>query len=602
MRLVYSIIAFCAAAILVGAGIAQRTIFLEPGSVSLSIETRSDAPYTVISSPAMTVNAGQQTVSVKGDGEVFVAYGRTEDVLAWVGDSPYTLVGLDDVTGELVSKEVTPETATNDADTATTEPAPAPSIVSPAGSDLWMGEAKGDGQVSGIFAAPKGYAAIVSGDGNTPAPSSIELTWPLDNATPWAGPMFVLGLLSFLAGIALFLLYRSRRGGGPRRKGLPAPESPQPRQRALPASKAPKRKELGPSRGRRALRPFAAVVPLAAAVVLSGCSADYWPSFESAEPVPTETPLELEDDELSPAVTVPQMQRILTNISQFAIEADKNMSKDVLSQRFVGPALASREANYAIRSSLSDYPAPVAIPARPLTITLPEQVADSWPRVVMTVSQNESDQTIPPLALVMIQESPRENYRVYYAASLVPGVKSPQLPPASTGAPLVVPDSKLLLIAPNELAAAYADVLNQEEASAFATVFLAEGDSLREQLGKAGQQAIRTAEGFPANAAIEFVASAGDSPPVALATNDSGAIVAVSVNQVRKITPTDGGTVGWQSGASSTLSGFTGKSARGVQSTSGLQLLFYVPAVGSNAPIEMLGWTESLVAASEIPG
>ncbi|MFM6974257.1 MAG: hypothetical protein ACKOXM_03840, partial [Agromyces sp.] len=72
---------------------------------------------------------------------------------------------------------------------------------------------------------------------------------------------------------------------------------------------------------------------------------------------------------------------------------------------------------------------------------------------------------------------------------------------------------------------------------------------------------------------------------------------------LRRITPTDGGVVGFADGsASAALSGFTAKSPRGVQSVSGLQLLFYVPSVDSNEPIRLLGWTESLTVASEIAG
>ena len=66
--------------------------------------------------------------------------------------------------------------------------------------------------------------------------------------------------------------------------------------------------------------------------------------------------------------------------------------------------------------------------------------------------------------------------------------------------------------------------------------------------------------------------------------------------------PNDGGTTGFQDGSPArALSGFTAQSAKGVQSTRELQLLFYVPAVGSDEPIRLLGWSESLVNASEVP-
>ena len=88
---------------------------------------------------------------------------------------------------------------------------------------------------------------------------------------------------------------------------------------------------------------------------------------------------------------------------------------------------------------------------------------------------------------------------------------------------------------------------------------------------------------------------------MALATNDAGALVTVSIEQTEKVTPNDGGTIGFQAGPAGALSGFTGKSAKGVQRVIGVQLLFYVPGVGTDEQIRLLGWSESLIGASEIP-
>ena len=49
------------------------------------------------------------------------------------------------------------------------------------------------------------------------------------------------------------------------------------------------------------------------------------------------------------------------------------------------------------------------------------------------------------------------------------------------------------------------------------------------------------------------------------------------------------------------LSGFDDKSAKGVQRVVGIQLMFYVPAVGADEQIRLLGWSESLIGASEVP-
>jgi hypothetical protein len=143
-------------------------------------------------------------------------------------------------------------------------------------------------------------------------------------------------------------------------------------------------------------------------------------------------------------------------------------------------------------------------------------------------------------------------------------------------------------------------VLLKGDASEFATMFDAEGDTLRDQLGPTGQQAISDA--LPPTADVAFSNAVGASPTVALATNDSGALVSVSIEQTEKVTPNDGGTIGFQEGAPGrALSGFVDKSAKGVQRVIGVQLLFYVPGVGSDEKIRLLGWSESLIGASEIP-
>ena len=222
---------------------------------------------------------------------------------------------------------------------------------------------------------------------------------------------------------------------------------------------------------------------------------------------------------------------------------------------------------------------------------------------MLTIARNADDPTIAPTALVLVQESPRENYHVLYSMALAPEADVPEVAPASIGAAPISPEFKGLVMPTGQVAAAYADVLLKGDESEFASAFDPEGDLLREQLGVAGQKAISDA--LPETADIAFSNAVGDSPTIALATNDAGALVTVSITQTEKVTPNDGGTIGFESGApGAALSGFTEKSAKGVQRDIGMQLLFYVPGVGAgdeNQQIRLLGWSESLIGASEIP-
>lgn len=642
VRFALAIVAFIAAAVMIGFGIAQRTVYLEPDRVSLSADIGSDAAYAVVSPDALGAQPGKQTISVSGSDTVFMAYGRSSDVAAWLGDSPYVAVHYDAESAELTSEVVTageegevpvdepdeapatdaPATSAPTEAPATQAPAtggdaaapPAGGAASPAGSDLWLDEFADERRLTTTIDVPEGISVLLASDGTAPAPTDLELSWPLDNATPWAGPLIAGGAVVFLLGLILLVsgFLHHRRSRGPRRN---LPKGPRGR---LPS--APKPRALRPDQvtgGRRAIgrAKRIALVPLIAvpAIALSACSADYWPSFEQAAPTtgtPTETPVatdgsteEPAEDEalMEPAVTVPQMERIMRRIAVFTTEADGALDAAAVAERFAGPALDERLANYAIRASLPDQPAATPIPAAPLTLTLPQQV-DGWPangRTVLTIATNSEDPTVAPTALVLQQATPRDNYKILYAMSLAPDADVPEVAPASVGAPLISPEFKGLIMPPGQVAAAYADVLLKGDASEFATLFDPEGDLLREQLGVTGQQAIN--DGLPPTADAAYSNVVGESPTVALATNDSGALVTVSLEQTEKVTPNDGGTIGFEPGPAAALSGFGDKSAKGVQRVIGVQLLFYVPSVGSEEQIRLLGWSESLIGASEVP-
>jgi hypothetical protein len=627
VRFALAIVAFIAAAVMIGFGIAQRTVFLDPDRVALSTQVDSDAAYTVIEPDALGAYTGKQTVTVSGSDAVFVAYGRSSDVEAWIGDAPYTSVHYDaeaeGFTSEVVERDstdaeadtsdptvpATPEAPATDA--AATDAVPDPAD-SPSGSDLWLDEFTAERTITTTIDVPDDISVLLASDGTGPAPDDIMVAWPLDNATPWAGPLLAGGALVFLAGIALLIsgFVHHRRSRGPRRN---LPTGPRGRGK-LPSAPKPPSLRRSQGTGRRAVggAKRIALLPLVVlpAIALSACSSDYWPTFDQAPPSSapaTETPVPTDaaddaaaetDDEMEPAVTVPQMERIMRSVAVFTTEVDEARDADRLPERFTGPALEARKANYVIRGSIAEHPPLPAIPASPLTLTLPQQ-ATGWPRTVLTIAKNSDDETVAPTALVLRQESPRENYKVLYATALVPDADVPEVAPASIGAPPINPEFKGLVMPTGQVAPAYADVLLKGDESQYAPLFDPEGDVIRQQLGVEGQRAI--AEALPDTADIAFSNEVGASPTVALATNDSGALVTVSLKQTEKVTPNDGGTIGFEAGApGAALSGFSEKSAKGVQRVIGIQLMFYVPAVGSDEQIRLLGWSESLIGASEV--
>ena len=213
MRFVLAIVSFVVAAVMIVAGIAQRTIFAEPDKVALSTVVTTESPVTVIDGDTLNAFEGSQTLSVQGPGTVFAAYGRTTDVLAWIGDASYTTVSLDKETGELTS------TLTRGTETE---------VPDPNGSDLWLDDFVKDNDLSMTVKVPSNVSIIIASDGTEPAPVDIALSWPLDNSTPWAGPLIVGGAIVLLLGLGFLLwaINHMRSSRGPRRLGYCHAEQP----------------------------------------------------------------------------------------------------------------------------------------------------------------------------------------------------------------------------------------------------------------------------------------------------------------------------------------------------------------------------------------
>ncbi len=648
MRFVFAIVAFVAAAVLILLGIGQRAALHDSETARLATTVRDGTPYTVIEPSALTAYSGSQTLTVSGADTVFLAYGRSTDVAAWLGDDPYTSVkhakGAERlstaVKGSDTDESATEEPATEEPaaeepaaeepaaeEPATEEPAAeeptaeasdesagATASANPAGSDLWLEEFTGEKSLTTTINVPKGISILVASDGSAPAPNKIAITWPVSTSAPWAIPLILTGGALAVLGLLLYIwaLLHLRRSRRPRRN---LPSGPRlPRLPRAPRPKTIKASQITGSRGsitssiahpqpRSLSRSLLRGTPivLISGLLLSGCSADFLPAAGPAPsaaltgaPDTTAAP-DAAKDVPPPAVTVQQLERIIRKTAVLTADADSTLNADTLATRFTGPALEQRVSNYKIRAAIADYPALPALPAAPITLTLPQQSA-GWPRVVMGVVQNEDDATIAPTAFVMRQASPRENYLVEYAVQLETEV--PKVAPATIGAPFVAPDSKLLMMAPADLPAAYADILSQGEASPSFGAFEAEGDTLRTQVGVDYRNTKKAA--LPTTASIEFATVPGDGNIVSLATNDSGALVAVSLRETETVKPVDAGATVSPENASKALSGVEA-TAKGIQSTYSDQLLFHVPAAGSGGKIVLLGFAQGLISSAELP-
>ena len=582
MRLVLAIISFALAALMMGYGIAQRTILAGDDHLTATVETTSDAPITVIDGAVLNSFDRKQTITVSGAESNFAAYGRTSDVLAWVGDASYNNVGFDPETRELTSELVSGTES---------------EVPDPSGSDLWVADFRETTSLDFTVDVPADISLIILADGIAPAPSDVSVTWLLDNSTPWAFPLVIGGAVLLLVGLVLLLLAINhvRKARGPRRKQAKLPRVPKPP--AYRAITSPKAGTPVAARGRRS-RAFVAVpVVLVGAMLLGGCTAEPVETLDSsATAVAAEESTDAAPQQTT-AVTVPQAKRIVARIAADVEAADAAGDATLLANRMDGPALALRTANYAIRRGDPTAPLPPAIPSEPVRITLPQQ-NDLWPRTVFIVLQDEADATVAPTALMLIQDNPREQYKVHYALQLEPGAVIPNVAPANIGTARLPSDTKTLLsVAPETIGTNYADVLTNDVDSEFVDLFDTESDLLRVQVGRAAKQ-VRIA-GIPSTASLTFETTLGAGEVIALATNDNGAIVALSINEKENIAPVEQGAA---VNAPSQVAALLGKSlsTKGITAAYTDQVLFYVPGVDKGGKIVLLGYSQGLTSAAEL--
>ena len=585
-RFIAAIVVFAVALVFLATGIAFK-VFAGPQTVSETMTLPETANYAIVDPEVLTFHPGVQSVVLSGSTTNIVGYGRTIDVLSWIGESPYLQISRL-ANDKLSSKLITPEV---------TEGAQAPTIVNPLGSDMWLEASTGENSATLAMNLPSDMSVILSSDGKEPVPSTVDFVWPVAQATfLWMNDdqLLFLGGGITLIGLALYLWafahYRAKQG--PRRR---TPKPPKPRKIShTPHSGI----NASRTRGRRAgvrRRAFIAVpVTLALSLALTSCASPFQTGGGAETPEPTQTGSNQQGVDLPPVVvTETQMKVIMEDLNKVAAAADGNLDGNVASTRFAGAALDARRANYSIRKGDSALAAIPAIPATLPSLFLPE-ATNTWPRSLLAVFQpaaaEKKDDKAPTIAIVMQQLSPRENYKVVYQTNLQANQTVPEVAAADIGTVEVPADSKLLLLPPNMVAAAYADVLAYGDKSIYFDSFESSGDTLRAAL--ATERAQQNAD----NVSISYTDRAGTGPVVAMATATSGALVSVSVDEIARFEP-QGGRSLKLTGALKALAGIE-LAPKPINATYQFELLFFVPAIGSTQRISLVGYSENLTKAA----
>jgi len=551
-------------------GIGQRTFWAPPETVTAQAPADAGAaPVTVLDAGLLASRAdgAEITVRSEGDAGAFLAVGRASDVDAWIGDAAVTRVS----SGE---KDSLAAETTEGEDT----------VPNPAGSDLWVNEETGEGEISYSWTPPAqgDWSVLIASDGTAAAPTDITVSWANDEGTPFAVPLIVAGALIAVLGLALAFIARSN-GGTP-----PAPGS----RRAVRESDtaamrtvAKRGQSTGVSRfsaggaptvhrGLAGMLTAALAGGLALAMVPGAASATQEGSTEASQPVVLDS----------------QLTRILGSVAGTVQEADAAKDASLLKERAGSTALSLREANYAAAAKAPDTKAPAAVAASPLLTDMVSSGTD-FPRTVVAVTQGE-DNTVPQ-ALMLVQASPRENYKLVSAIQMLPGTTFPQPPSDGAGVSAAAADSgEGLILSPQGAVDALADALTNPDGShkdTFAANSFAE--------------AVTTFQSkVTSNPDNEFASISFKHTPVAedtraLRTADGGAIVFGYMSHSYSSVPREAGdSINLEGTIYETLTGQKNTEA-GIDVTHGEAVMLYVPAAGSQDQVEVIGAAQELLSA-----
>ncbi|WP_166984940.1 glycosyltransferase [Canibacter zhoujuaniae] len=601
MRYLLSLSAIIFGAVLLVIAAGQRAILGGPANIEVQSETVKVAEYVVIPGEELAKINGKPHLSA-GHNVGAIATGSLSDVTAWAAPYGYTKLVVDPESNRLTSETVAPAA----------DEKPDPNFES---SDLWRSYAGFDGSTAfeSTIIADENEAAIVYSDtAEDKAATPIDLKWEQVRYTPWVGPFLTAGGFFLLLGIVLYIVFvdRDRRGLGPRR----GRRGPLVGIRNMFKRKKPVNPRYSGGSAMQRVSKFTAVGVLSA-LALTGCSAELWPQR-------MEEKADVVSEALPPTVAEEQIARILKDISAVATAADEGLDAGGLEARFSGDALNQRRANYAIRNANADYNLrPPFITTERLGYELVQHTS-TWPRsILMTVASSdtapdpnatqisdsaedtsESVETAPQsaspsLALLLTQENAHAPFKVRNIVSLRGGQQMPAAAPADEGTALLDNETELLTVKPAELGGLYAAALVEGVESEAAANFETVDDVILTRGGAAWVAAENERTRDSQGKATFSVRAEQAGEPTAISTGTGGALVVLTVNELRTTAADDDSELPI-SDTIAAISDLEG-AQRSITQIVAHQLLFYVPRVGSEEKILLLGSTSELVGASK---
>jgi len=570
MRFVIALVLLVASALSVLLGFVLKGPYEANAGHKIEFQVDSAYSYLVIPHDTLTKFDGKIAIQAKGTKKIFYADGRERDIQDWIGTSNFVRLNVNPTTNK---PDVSPITA-GGTDT------------SPDGSDLWRSQLNVKNSLLTNVVMYDDTAVLLASDGYHRAPTNVTVIWESANLINWPIILIYSGcILLLLALIMNYVAFRHiRKLRGPRRRIPKAPKGPKYRRRVRPDV---------PRKGRRSTRKMmVAPVAIISLSLLAGCS--------SSNPAKSDL-AKLQYEQVKVVVTDNQLQRIVGEVASTVNLADKSRDEKSLLTRVAGSALEIRKVQYLLQVKSKKIPKLQELVANPVTVALPMQlpeVSQIWqPRTIMVVTKSDSTTRAPQL-MVLQQNTPRENYKLWYLIDLLPTANFPKVAAQDTGALAVDPNNAYLATTLKSLPFKYGDTINKGLASKYSSEFDLAADKFYAALSES--QTKQKADLKKANASIKFIHSLGNPNIIGMLTVESGGLVAIAMNDTSVIKPKIRGVAVSVTQLDHKILLDAPGSASGLRIVYENMLLFYVPVAGSKEQIRLVGASQGILSVKAL--
>lgn len=555
-----------AAALVVGIG--QKTFWAPPETVTATMpQLDGTAPLTLIESSVNSEKLAPVELVITGDGEFTASLGRSFDVDSWVGDAAHVSVtGIDTENHQMQASFVDGKKE----------------VPNPKGGDVFFDSQTADGTMTYRWTAPDSgdWSLLLAADGKADAPTNISVTYANNAAMPFALPLIIAGALLLVFGLALLVM---RTG-----KGAAAPAAKSTSQHSIAAAAVV------------ALAVSGVAVPMApkddASATPTESAATETPATETA---PAEATASGEGAEQAapaafPVVTEEQLTRILADVQKQVGKADDEQDAKALEARAAGAFKYIRSSRYDILKDDIKVTKPLALNTSVLrSAAVPNTSEAKFPRVISVVTAKDADAETLPIALTLVQNSARDNYKVVFAEQMLPGASFPGIAVGDPSIKQLDAKAEGLQQTPAEALKSLADVLSNEKSKAAGK--FADSEFIK------AIHADQKDESKEANEAkVKYSRSVTEGDTKAVSTPDGGAIVTGKLNQKAVFERTeDSDPLKGKDDLTKKLLG-KASSTGDVEINYAEPVMIYVPAEGSDEKIQLIAAEVVLLNAKEV--